>query len=87
MELALVSLFLAISPIPCPFRFSVFISTPPSLPLQVTWLDVVRSAPVLQLHGAPPGGRVDTRHHASLTVELGLGLEAVQLNFGADGNS
>ena len=40
-------------------------------------------APVLQLHGAPPGGRDETRHHAPLAVELGLGLEAAQLHFGA----
>ena len=53
---------------------------------EVLRLYIVRPSPVLQLHGAPPIGRVETRHHAPLAVELGLGLEAAQLHVGADGN-
>ena len=53
---------------------------------EVLRLDLVRPAPVLQLHGAPPAGRVETRHHAPLAVELGLGLEAAQVHGGVDGN-
>ena len=53
---------------------------------QVRWLDAEWPAPVLELHGASPGGRLETRHHAPPPVQLGLGLEAVQLHASTDGD-
>ena len=54
-------------------------------PLQVLHL-ALKLAPVLQLHDAPSGVGVEPRHDAPLPVQLGLGLEAVQLDASADGN-
>ena len=54
-------------------------------PLQVLRL-ALKLAPVLQLHDAPSGVGVEPRHDAPLPVQLGLGLEAVQLDASADGN-
>ena len=67
--------------------FSLFSSPLLYFEVEVLRLEAVRrAAPVLQLHRAPPGGRIETHHHAPLAVELGLGLEAAQLHVGADGN-
>jgi hypothetical protein len=54
--------------------------------LQVPRFQFKGSAPFFYLHLAPPGGAIESDHHALMPVHLGLGLEAAQLDVSADGN-